>query len=98
MIKDFLDVISNVKPIYKGKYSISFYDKYPKSNIHFLVVPTKVYVDFIDFINNASSIEIQDLYFTLLESLKILNINDYTLSVNSGNLAEIKHLHVHVLA
>ncbi len=105
----FAKILRNEIPkqvILETEYSLAFRDINPQAPIHVLVIPKGQYINFDDFIDNASNIEIDDFYKAQSDTLKKLGSkpidqgNGYRLISNSGidALQEVPHFHVHILA
>ena len=89
--------------IYEDKSVLSFHDINPQKKIHALVIPKGKYIDFDDFIENASP----DEMVGLLKGISIV-AQKLKISVNTGKgyraLAninehggqEVPHLHFHL--
>ncbi len=94
------------KKIYETNLSLSFFDINPQAPIHALVIPKGSYVNYDDFITNASVEQVIDYNNSIIQTLKTLNIdlnengNGYRLVVNNGNFAsqEVPHFHTHILS
>ena len=94
------------KKIFESNFSLSFYDINPKAPIHALVIPKGNYVNYDHFISKAKNEEIIDYNNSLIETLKILNIDlddtgkGYRLIVNTGSFAsqEVPHFHTHIMS
>lgn len=83
--------------IYETPFTLSFYDINPQKPCHILVISKGFYIDFLDFLNNASSEEQLDYknhinkIINKLESFQIIN--------NKGkDFQEIFHFHTHILS
>ena len=94
------------KKIFETDYSMSFYDINPKAPIHALIIPKGSYINYDHFVNNATSDEIIDYNKSLINTLKILDIDlsetgkGYRLVVNTGTFAsqEVPHFHTHIMS
>lgn len=87
--------------VFEGKHFIVIKDIKPKAPTHVLVIPKGNYVDYGDFISNASDEEILDFNKGISKVIDLLNLDKggYTLVSNSGKFGkqEVPHMHVHVL-
>lgn len=88
------------KKIYENDTVLSFYDINPKSKIHALVIPKGKYIDFHNFMNNASSDEISEFFTTVNHiATNVLKLKDFRIQTNNGSKAgqEVFHFHIHIL-
>lgn len=87
--------------VIEGKHFIVIRDIKPKAPVHMLVIPRGNYVDYGDFISNASDEEILDFNRGISKVIGLLHLDKggYTLVSNSGKFGkqEVPHMHVHVL-
>lgn len=87
--------------VFEGKHFIVIKDIKPKAPIHMLIIPRGNYVDYGDFISNASDEEILDFNKAIKQTLDMMHLNEsgYQLISNSGRFGkqEVPHMHVHVL-
>ena len=91
------------KKIYEDEFVLSFEDINPQKKIHVLVIPKGKYIDFDDFIANASSDEMVGLLKGINNVAKKLGISidtgkGYRALVNIGENGgqEVPHLHYHL--
>ena len=77
------------------EYSLAFYDKFPKADIHILVIPKGQYIDFSDFQKNASREE-KDDFWQLCYDIGNKNGN-FQLLTNNGAEQFVFHFHMHIL-
>lgn len=93
------DVKSNI--VLEGKHYLAFHDIAPKAPVHVLVIPKGNYLDYSDFLTNASEEEILDFNQGILEIIKLMKLSEggYRLVSNSGKFGnqEVPHMHVHIL-
>ncbi len=87
--------------VLEGEYFIAFHDITPKAPVHVLMIPKGCYIDYRDFVENASDSEILDFQrgsSRVIEMLK-LKKGGYRLISNSGKFGqqEVMHMHVHIL-
>jgi len=91
------------KIIYENDYAISFYNIYPASEIHALVIPRGAYTDIHDFTKNASDAEQIGFWRALHQTAEILGVNtNYSIVSNNGDGPFFKqsvfHFHVHLIS
>ena len=90
------------RKIDENDYALAFYDAYPKTPIHILVIPKNAYSDSVDFYQRAGDTEIAEFYRLIGRVIDGLDIrqNGFRLVSNSGKDAhqEVPHFHVHILA
>ena len=91
------------KKIYEDEFVLSFEDINPQKKIHVLVISKGKYIDFDDFIANASSDEMVGLLKGINNVAKKLGISidtgkGYRALVNIGENGgqEVPHLHYHL--
>lgn len=90
------DEIPSTK-IYENDYVVAINDIHPKAKAHVLVIP-KVHID------SFNELEDEKLMAELLKGVKavvkIMNLKQYRLHVNTGKAEGqvIFHLHIHVLS
>ena len=86
-------------------HSLAFRDISPQAPAHVLVIPKGAYVNYDDFIEQASDAEILDFTRAASEAVKLLNAapgsggNGYRLIANAGQdgVQEVPHFHLHIL-
>ena len=87
--------------ILENDYALAFSDINPQSPIHILIIPKNAYLDFHDFIENASTKEIELLWKLVNDVIKLNKISKkgFRIISNSGNDGnqDVPHFHVHVL-
>ena len=88
--------------VYENEKAIAFYDIAPIFKIHVIVIPKGKYMDYTNFINNASDSEIIGFNKCIQKVVEILNLHDlgYRLVSNVRGYGgqEVFHLHFHILA
>ena len=91
------------KKIFENAYVLSFYDITPQKKIHALVIPKGEYIDFDDFNQRASDIEIVSLSKAITEVAKKLGISvdigkgyRALTNLNEHGGQEVPHLHFHL--
>tara|TARA_B100000287_G_C20640738_1_gene783361 strand:+ start:90 stop:446 length:357 start_codon:yes stop_codon:yes gene_type:complete len=87
--------------IKENNNALAFKDISPRAPIHILVVPKKGYINYHDFISDASIEEINDLN-ELMKNIILemkLDHTGYRIITNTGNDGnqDVKHLHFHLL-
>ena len=87
--------------ILESKHFIAINDIKPRAPVHVLVIPKGNYVDYADFIKNASNEEIIDFNRGIIQIIDMKKLQDegYRLISNSGKfgMQEVMHMHVHIL-
>lgn len=88
--------------VYESEYSYAFKDINPVAPVHVLIISKGEYTCFSDFMNKASAEEKNDFLNAIIETVRILDIEDggYRLVSNVGIDAgqEVPHFHVHIIA
>ncbi len=90
------------KKVYEDEAIVAIEDIAPAAPIHILVLPKKAYIDYTDFITQATAEEIK-YYFTkvavIAEELG-LSKDGYRLITNKGTLSgqTVFHFHTHIIA
>ena len=91
------------KKIFENDYVLSFYDTNPQKKVHALIIPKGDYIDFDDFNNRASDIEIVALSKAITNVARILGISvdiskGYRVltNLNENGGQEVPHLHFHL--
>ncbi len=89
------------KKVYEDEKLIAFHDIAPLAPIHVLVIPKAHYVDYSDFVLNASAEEIRHYYTTIPHIVKLLNLEEdgFRLCTNRGAKSgqSVFHFHTHIL-
>lgn len=87
--------------VYEDDFVLSIYDINPIAKTHVLVIVKGEYIDFDDFVSNASSDAINGYFNGINKTLDTLGIKDsgYRLIMNTGKNGsqEVMHLHAHIL-
>ncbi|MBQ9441290.1 MAG: HIT domain-containing protein [Alphaproteobacteria bacterium] len=91
----------NSNLVLEGKHFIAINDIRPKAPVHVLIIPKGNYIDYDDFVSNATDEEIVDFnkgIAQIIEQMKLLP-GGYKLLSNSGIFGqqEVPHMHVHIL-
>ncbi len=90
----------------ESDYALAFYDINPHKKIHILVIPRGEYVNYDDFLKNASPEEkagFDDLMLKVIEDQGLTSYDGnkgYRVISNAGAWGhqEVPHFHVHILA
>lgn len=86
--------------VYESEHSFAFKDINPLAPVHTLVIPKGEYVDYDDFSQNATDVEIADYIRTIGLVAREAGVteNGYRILSNIGDEGgqEVPHLHVHV--
>ena len=88
------------KKVFEDDDILCFHDANPVAKTHVLIIPKGQYIDYNDFIKNAS-IELINKFFSIIpEIAKKLNVAEYRLVSNCGKSAGqiVFHFHVHLIA
>lgn len=89
------------KKLYEDENVLAFFDINPVAPIHVIIIPRAAYVDFNDFIKNASAAEISSYYKAISNIVQLLDLKDnsYRLVTNIGEQAgqTIFHFHTHII-
>jgi diadenosine tetraphosphate (Ap4A) HIT family hydrolase len=87
--------------VYEDDYALAFHDISPKAKIHVLVIPKGDFINFEDFIDNASNDLKAGFYVAISKITKQLGITSkgFRLISNTGleGGQEVPHYHVHIL-
>lgn len=91
-----------VKVVYEDEFSLAFWDVSKAAPIHVLVIPKGEFIDFSDFINKASQLEIACFFKAVDEVVDLVEARKggFRLISNAGADAHqtVLHFHVHILA
>jgi histidine triad (HIT) family protein len=99
----FAKIISNKIPtekLYEDELLIAIRDINPAAPIHILVIPKKEYIDFTDFIEKASSSEINHYFTAIAKIAKDNGATEYRIVSNKGTSSgqSVFHFHTHILS
>ncbi len=87
--------------IYENDFVLAFYDIAPVRKVHALVIPKGAYMDYTDFIENATPAEIIGFHKGVIKTIDILGLHrdGYRIISNMGHHGqqEVPHLHYHIL-
>ena len=87
--------------ILENDHALAFSDINPQSPIHILIIPKKAYLNFYDFMENASIKEMEFLWKLVNDVIKLNKISKkgFRIISNSGDDGnqDVPHFHVHVL-
>ena len=89
------------KKVHEDENNIAFWSIEPKAPLHILALPKGEYIDYEDFILNASDFAIISLNKFIIEVVKITNLeNGYRVITNKGKDSgqSVFHLHFHILS
>ena len=86
--------------IYENESFLVIKDINPKASVHFLLLPKKNYVNYMDFLQKASVNEKSIMELTILKIFKDFNLNNGKILTNYGTKAgqEIEHFHIHLMS
>jgi diadenosine tetraphosphate (Ap4A) HIT family hydrolase len=89
--------------ICENEHAVSFYDAYPATEIHALIIPKGQYTDILDFVGNSSTAERAAFWECFSETANKLNLcTDCNVLANTGVCAPfmgqtIFHFHLHLM-
>jgi histidine triad (HIT) family protein len=88
------------KKIFEDEMVLAFHDIAPAAPVHILVIPKGEYVNFADFIANASPEFITHYFKKIEEIAKSLNLQDYRIISNLGEESgqTVFHFHTHIIS
>ena len=88
------------KIIYEDDYTLAFEDANPVAPVHTLVVPKGNYIDYNDFITNATSLEISNFFKAITIITNNLNLSSFRLITNKGEISgqSVYHFHMHIIS
>ncbi|OUW73805.1 MAG: histidine triad nucleotide-binding protein [Pelagibacteraceae bacterium TMED216] len=88
------------KKIYENEHVLAFHDINPQKKIHALVIPKGEFVDFDDFANKATEVEIVGFFKGVTHVSRLLGLEKkgYRVLSNIGQNGgqEVPHLHFHL--
>lgn len=97
--KDCVFCSTNLKLIKQSKLSLAFYDSYPVSEGHILIIPKDHYETYFDL-----PVEVRNDMLLLLDNMKLkldkeLSPSGYNIGINSGASAgqTVFHCHIHLI-
>ena len=100
----FAKILRNEIPnntIYEDEHNLAFYDISPAKKVHAIVIQKSQFVDYTDFISNASNEQIISFNKAVLATVDKLGIaqDGYRIISNIGSdgMQEVQHLHFHIL-
>lgn len=90
----------NSPKIYEDDYVIAINDINPVAPIHILIIPKGQYVDFADFIANASQDMIVGYYQAIKKIADDKALSDYRVITNKGSGVgqTVFHFHTHLIS
>ena len=87
--------------ILENDYALAFSDINPQSPIHILIIPKQAYLNFHDFMENASTKEIEFFWKLVNDVINVSKISQkgFRIISNSGDDGnqDVPHFHLHVL-
>ena len=87
--------------ILENDYALAFSDINPQASIHILIIPKKPYINFHDFLENASFKEVDFFWKLVNDTIKLNKISEkgFRIISNSGDDGnqDVPHFHVHLL-
>ena len=87
--------------ILENENSLAFSDINPQAKIHILIIPKKPYLNFHDFIKNASPSEVQSFWKLVNDVIEHVGVDEqgFRIITNSGKNGnqDVPHFHVHLL-
>ena len=90
------------KKIAEGDTFLAFHNAFPKAPVHGLVIPKGFFINFHDFMQQATPGQIQGFYNGINQALDELDVKKigYRLISNCGVIGgqEVAHYHVHILS
>ena len=97
--KDCVFCNTDLKLIKQSKLSLAFYDRYPVSEGHILIIPKDHYETYFDL-----PVEVRNDMLVLLDAMKLkldteLKPSGYNIGINSGASAgqTVFHCHIHLI-
>ena len=98
----FCEIIKDKKElIAENDLAVAFYDSFPVSDGHALVIPKSMYVNFQDFLEHSSDKELTDFFRAVVHVTNLLGLKEggYRIVMNTGKAAgqEVPHFHAHIL-
>ena len=87
--------------VYEDSKVLAFYDIFPLAPIHCIVIPKEEYVDYSDFVSNASAEDVC-YYFATIDKIATqlgLKNDGFRLCMNRGVKSgqSVFHFHTHIL-
>ena len=87
--------------ILENEHALAFSDINPQAPTHILIIPKKPYIDFYDFTQNASLVEVKLLWKLVNDVIESQSISEqgFRIITNSGKDGnqDVPHFHVHLL-
>lgn len=87
--------------ILENDYALAFSDINPQAPIHILIIPKKPYINFYDFVENASTKEVECFWKLVNGVIRLEKISKkgFRIISNSGDDGnqDVPHFHVHLL-
>lgn len=95
----FCDIIKNKSYFYENEYVVAFFDSYPVSKGHTLIVPKRHIENYFDT-NEEERNAINKAIFDVKDILETkYKIDGYNIGTNDGLVAgqSVMHLHIHLI-
>lgn len=86
-----------VEPVFENDEFIVINDKFPKAEIHMLVIPKK-HVGSIGTLGESEKELLGEAFLLAKEIAAEKGVVDYKLLLNNGRHSEIPHLHLHIIS
>lgn len=98
----FAKIIRNELPskkIYEDDKILAFFDVAPIAPIHILVIPKGEYIDYPDFVANASVEDVSHYFLTVAKIAKEAGLDSFKISSNIGEKSgqRVFHFHSHII-
>ena len=86
--------------IFENDELLCFKDANPVAKTHVLIIPKGEYIDYNDFVTNASKGKVAIFFKTIAEIATKLKVKEYRLVTNCGKNAGqiVFHFHMHLIA
>jgi len=86
--------------VYESDTALAFRDIAPAAPVHVLVIPKGKYTSFCDFMGRAGIQEVQQFFASVSKVAGQLNLDDFRIITNNGELSgqTVHHFHVHILS
>ena len=90
----------DAKIIFEDDCVVAFHDIAPSAPVHIIIIPKEEFVNYSDFVSNASGELLQSFFSAIPKVAEVLDVKDYRLVANNGVEAgqTIFHFHVHLLS
>lgn len=83
----------------ESEHSIAFKDKFPDAKVHILVIPKTGYINYMDFVQNASIEQQTDFHQLVLKVVQMHNVGyrKGKIMFNLGENIFVPHVHAHIM-